>query len=303
VASRNSLEKDEVALIKAFIRFTNINDQEILAYFSRPGRSLNHRVIREIRSESHFRDERTATEEELRAFRARWLEPSPFVVDGQRRIRTLDRASDALGLLNRDQYWIGARINYAEIWAAYESGLAYIDKFHSTPAHVLTIEFESAQSGDPLFDHEAVFKTLKGLFHDLKKENMSEKEYNASSPMFLYSVERGSSIYRFLGGLREMLMHGMTLSEEKIMKIHLDNTQRRIDFVRKNFRNVDEEAVRTFVMARTTYDMDAALEKLMTRGIKSVKISADPIQPHLEIPAVRMIELKEHSQDQLKQTE
>jgi hypothetical protein len=285
---------DEVALIKAFIRFTDINDQEILSYFSRPGRSINHRVIREIRNESHFRDVRTATEAELRAFRARWPEPYvPSLVNGQRRLATLDRAGDSPRFRSREQYWIGAGIDYGEIWSAYESGLAYIDKFHSIPAHVLVIEFESSQSYDPLFDHEAVFKTLKGLFHDLKKENMSEKEYNASSPMFLYSVERGSSIYRFMGGLRELLMHGMMLSDEKIMKTHLDNTQKRIDFVKKNFRNVDEDSLRKFIMARTTYDMDEALEKLIARGIKSVKISTEPIRQRLEIQTVKMIEMKE----------
>jgi hypothetical protein len=179
------------------------------------------------------------------------------------------------------------------VWSAYESGLAYIDKFHSTPAHILVIEFSNSNSHDPLFDHEAIFKTLKGLFHDLKKENMPVREYNQSGPMFLHSVERGSSIYRFMAGFRELLMHGMMLSDEKVMKVHLDNTQKRIDFIRKNFRNVDEESARKFIMARTTYEMDEALEKLLQRGIKSVKISEEPLQRGLEHQTVKMIELKQ----------
>src|SRR5438552_4831296 len=47
-------------------------DQEILPYFSRPGRSINHRVIGEIKNGSQFRDVEMATEEELRVFRERW---------------------------------------------------------------------------------------------------------------------------------------------------------------------------------------------------------------------------------------
>jgi hypothetical protein len=62
-----------VALVKAFFQFTGMNDQEILPYFSRPGRTINHRVIGEIRSGSHFHDVEIATEEELRVFRYKWF--------------------------------------------------------------------------------------------------------------------------------------------------------------------------------------------------------------------------------------
>lgn len=73
MAARTSLGDWEVALVKAFIQFTSLNDQEILPYFSRPGRSINHRVIGEIRAGSHFSDIEAATEEQLRVFRERWF--------------------------------------------------------------------------------------------------------------------------------------------------------------------------------------------------------------------------------------
>ena len=73
MASRDSLAVWEVALIKAFMSSTGMNDQEILPYFSRPGRSINHRVIAEIRTGSHFSDVEVATEEELRVFKERWF--------------------------------------------------------------------------------------------------------------------------------------------------------------------------------------------------------------------------------------
>jgi hypothetical protein len=73
MAPRISLGLWEVALVKAFIQFTDLNDQEILPYFSRPGRSINHRVIAEIRAGSHFAAVEIAPEEQLRLFRERWF--------------------------------------------------------------------------------------------------------------------------------------------------------------------------------------------------------------------------------------
>lgn len=72
MASRDSLAEWEVALIKAFLQDTGMNDQEILPYFSRPGRSINHRVIGEIRSGSHFSHVEAATEEQMLDFKERW---------------------------------------------------------------------------------------------------------------------------------------------------------------------------------------------------------------------------------------
>ncbi len=47
----NKLEIWEIALIKAMIADGRWpNDQDILAYFTRPTRSINHRAIGEIRS-------------------------------------------------------------------------------------------------------------------------------------------------------------------------------------------------------------------------------------------------------------
>src|SRR3981081_985266 len=73
MAPRNSLGMWEVSLVKAFIQYTDLNDQEILPYFRRPGRSINHRVIAEIRVGSHFSTVEIAAEAQLRLFRAGWF--------------------------------------------------------------------------------------------------------------------------------------------------------------------------------------------------------------------------------------
>lgn len=70
----NTLEKWEVAIVKAmFLRggpFTI--DQDILAYFTRPTRSINHRLIGEIRNEQKHKGVKPAVEEDLDTFLATW---------------------------------------------------------------------------------------------------------------------------------------------------------------------------------------------------------------------------------------
>jgi hypothetical protein len=66
----------EIALIKAMIgRYdkSEKSDQDILAYFSRPNRSLNHRVIIEIRNNEPYAAEISpASNDELDSFLSKW---------------------------------------------------------------------------------------------------------------------------------------------------------------------------------------------------------------------------------------
>jgi hypothetical protein len=70
----NTLEKWEVEIVKAMIsrgsQFTN--DQDILAYFTRPTRTVNHRLIGEIRSEAKHKAIKPASGEDLDSFLATW---------------------------------------------------------------------------------------------------------------------------------------------------------------------------------------------------------------------------------------
>lgn len=70
--SLRSLNDWEVSLIKAFCQQTDLNDQQILAYFTRPQRTVNHRVISGIRTGRYFVGSPVSTEEELAQFKSRW---------------------------------------------------------------------------------------------------------------------------------------------------------------------------------------------------------------------------------------
>ena len=74
----NSLEKWEVALIKAMVAKGDWpNDQDILAYFTRPTRSINHRAIGEIRRGQKHAAVKAASVEVLADFLATWPDVDP----------------------------------------------------------------------------------------------------------------------------------------------------------------------------------------------------------------------------------
>jgi Protein of unknown function (DUF3644) len=73
----SSLEKWEISLIKAMLERSIYNDQDILAYFTRPTRSVNHRVIGEIRTEAKHKSVKIATSRELEEFLSTWPDVDP----------------------------------------------------------------------------------------------------------------------------------------------------------------------------------------------------------------------------------
>jgi Protein of unknown function (DUF3644) len=73
-----TLEPWEIPLIKAMVAHGRwANDQDILAYFTRPTRSINHRAIAEIRTGAKHASVKAATQDELDGFLARWPEVDP----------------------------------------------------------------------------------------------------------------------------------------------------------------------------------------------------------------------------------
>ena len=74
----NKLERREVALIKAMIADGRWpNDQDILAHFTRPIRSINHRAIAEIRTGTKHAAVRPAIPDDLDLFLAYWPDVDP----------------------------------------------------------------------------------------------------------------------------------------------------------------------------------------------------------------------------------
>ncbi|MBI1233489.1 MAG: DUF3644 domain-containing protein [Alphaproteobacteria bacterium] len=68
----SNLERWEVAIVKGLLKTKKYNDQEILAYFTRPNRTINHRAIGEIRAEKKHASIRAASDEDVEDFLASW---------------------------------------------------------------------------------------------------------------------------------------------------------------------------------------------------------------------------------------
>jgi hypothetical protein len=195
--------------------------------------------------------------------------------------------------MNTEEYWIGEGVDYDALWASYHGGLAYIDKLKTMRVHLLRIEFERYPDALPLFNHEVISKTLKGYFHDMKKACLSPAEYNVAGPLFLYSVERGSSKWDFLGELRQLLMLGTTLADEKVMGERLDNLDKRLSILRRHFGSVlTREALQAFMDAKTPRQLDRAVHHLIEEGICSVQVSRAPFAGDIEDTEQTLLELK-----------
>lgn len=74
----NKLERWEISLVKRMVSATTLNDQDILAYFTRPTRSINHARIAEIRGNAKHRSVPAASEADLATFLQNWpaLDPA-----------------------------------------------------------------------------------------------------------------------------------------------------------------------------------------------------------------------------------
>ena len=68
MAKRSDLEPWEVSLIKALLDLGTLNKQEILAFFTRPGRDINHRAIPEVQNAGEFAGIAPATMSETDVF-------------------------------------------------------------------------------------------------------------------------------------------------------------------------------------------------------------------------------------------
>ena len=75
--SLKQLGDGEVALIKALLHTGSRSDQDVLAYFTWPTRSINHREIAQIRTGAKHRQIQPASSEALAAFLSAWPEVEP----------------------------------------------------------------------------------------------------------------------------------------------------------------------------------------------------------------------------------
>jgi hypothetical protein len=146
----------------------------------------------------------------------------------------------------------------------------------------------------PLFDHEAIFKTAKGYFHELKQKCLPRSDYEHAGPLFLYEISRGSSIWSFLGELRQLLLFGTTLADEKIIGQQLKNLDAKLTILKKYFGNsAQPEDFRAFMRARTSSEIEDAVQRMLGQGLRRVRVSRRSFKEDTVSARHEMIDLKE----------
>lgn len=193
--------------------------------------------------------------------------------------------------MNVYEYWIGRDTDYVSVWQAYETGAGYIDKFRSMRMHVLRVELTQFAPNMALFNHDAVYKTLKGYFHDIKRYGLSESEYNAAGPLFLYGVDRGSGIWNFLGELEPLMALAMTLAEKMILNQELTSFHKRFQIVQRYFPTANPHDISRLMQANSKKDLQFALRKLTDQGIQGVMVSQEPFEGDFEKTEKTLIDI------------
>ncbi|MFZ1933451.1 MAG: hypothetical protein WCB27_04370 [Thermoguttaceae bacterium] len=191
------------------------------------------------------------------------------------------------------EYWIGRGVDYQAVWSAYEDGEVYIRKYRTMRVHLFRMTLQEQPSELPLFNFEAVYKTVKGYFHDLKQGCLNPDEYETAGPLFIYSVNRGSGVWDFLGELRQLLMLGTTLADEKVMGQKIENMDKRVEFIRKHFGTViSPKDFERFMKAKTPKQLDSAVQKLIRQGIKRIQISSEPFAGDMKATETSLVDIK-----------
>jgi hypothetical protein len=203
------------------------------------------------------------------------------------------------------EYWIGKGIDLRKLWADYEGGAGYMNKFEAMDVHLIQFTFKNPPSHLPLFNLEVVLKTLKAYFHEIKLLSLSQSKYDEAGPLFVYEINRGSSIWSFLGGLRHLVLFGTTLADEQLKNLLLDNTikeleilDKKVDVLKKHFGSaVEKRDFQQFMQAQKPDDLKAAINKLFGAGIGKIEISKESFKGNIDDTKKSLINIKKELEE------
>jgi hypothetical protein len=186
--------------------------------------------------------------------------------------------------MSTERYWIGKGIDLDALWRDYDNGSGYVEKVASTPLHLLRLTFDDHPIQLPLFDFEALFKTVKGTFHDVKAECLTREEYNRAAPIFLHRVERGSGIFEFLAPLDPLMTWIVALGAaamwyRKVLASDQEFDEKRLSFIRANFPNASTSDIQAYMKAWTTFGRRRVLHRLIGQHLTRVEVSKSPHNP------------------------
>lgn len=183
-----------------------------------------------------------------------------------------------------EQYWMGKGLNLDVLWRDFDSGSGYMQKVSVSQLHLLRLTFAGHPIHLPLFDHEVVFKTVKGTFHDVKSECLTQQAYDDAAPIFLHRVDRGSGVFEFLAQLDPLMTWVVALGAAAMwyrtsLAADQELDEKRLAFIRKEFPTASLSDVQAYMKAWTTFSRRRVLERLIGQNLQRVEVSKTPYSP------------------------
>ncbi len=195
--------------------------------------------------------------------------------------------------MSLEQYWMGKNLNLDDLWQDFYKGTTYIEKVASSDLYLLRLTFSGHPKHLPLFDHEVLFKTVKGTFHDVKEECFSAKAYDEAAPIFLHRIERGSGIFEFLAQFDPLMTWVVALAAaatwyRKSFADDQEIDEKCLAFIRREFPNADASDTRAYLKAWTTFGRRHVLHRLIGQGLDRVEVSKVPLNSPTLVTMVDM---------------
>lgn len=186
-----------------------------------------------------------------------------------------------------EQYWIGKGVDAESAWEDFDNGSGYIDKVSTSQLHLLRLTFGHPTLRSPLFNHEAIFKTIKATFHDVKLECYPPHRYDELAPIFLYRINRGSGIYEFLAQIDPTLtwiaaLGGAAIAYRTMLTKDQEFDEKRFKFIQDNFPDARPEDKIAYLKAWTTFSRRQVLLRLLEQDLKKVEVSQSPVAMDVE---------------------
>jgi hypothetical protein len=183
-----------------------------------------------------------------------------------------------------EEYWMGSGLDLDGLWQDFDAGVGYEQKVSASRVHLLRLTFGGHPPELPLFDLEVIYKTVKGTFHDVKAECLTQKAYADAAPLFLHRVDRGSGIFEFLAQFDPLMTWVVALGAaamwyRKAFASDQKLDEKRLAFIRTNFPNADISDISAYMKAWTTFGRRRVLHRLIGQHLGRVEVSSTPHDP------------------------
>jgi hypothetical protein len=140
--------------------------------------------------------------------------------------------------------------------------------------HLIRFTFDQFPPGQPLFNYEALYKTIKGYFHEIKRLCLPAEVYESTGPLF-HDPRLGA--WSFLGELRPLLLFGTTLAVGAIIGQPLEDEDGIFAFLNEHFPGGSvREDFQRFSQVAIRSEVRQAVGKLLEQGLVKVELSAEP---------------------------